>query len=335
MPSESLLDRSLWPLVLTAAAVLVVLSFAKGPLSSSSGAASATGKPLTLWVAGGEATGETETLAHQLAACGELGDKSTTVGLLPGGSVEAVEDFLSNAHGVSGELLLLTSGLLSQVVYDAREPADSETGELGRATARALRSATPLAVIGNDEVSLAVRARSSIDTTAQLLALARGTPSRPLFGIAAEPWLEGSLATVAQAAGVQGTMPFDAERSIREAVVTLDAGETAAVLAPHSSLVGDVRAGRLRELPWPSWRARAPQSWIAIVAPSGLGAGTVGQLRRQASKLCSAGVWHRRLRSDGLSTASERPGTLHGLIDSGLDEATRTQALAAAIVRDY
>jgi hypothetical protein len=333
--SETAFDRSLWAIVLTIAVAIVVFSFARGPLTASDGSAVALARPLTLWVTGGEAAGETEALAQQAAACWQRGSRQANVGVLPGGSVQAVGDFLHRARGASDELLLLTSGTLSEIAYEALRPPGSPAHARAQTTAKQLLEATPVAILGQDTMSVAVRSSSPIRTTAQLLALLRSRPSRPLLGVAAEAWLEGSLATLAQTAGVQGEMPFNAYRSSREAVVSLNAGEADAIIAPHSALAVGLRQGALRQLAWPTPSSPATDGWVAIMAPSGLSAGTVASLRQQAAMLCNGDGWRRRLRRDGLSPANTIPSSLRQLVRGGLDEADHLQALATRLVRDY
>jgi hypothetical protein len=332
--SQTTFDRSLWTIVLTIAVAFVVFSFARGPLTGSDDSATTLAHPLTLWVAGGEAAGETEALAQQAAACWQLGGRQATVGVLPGGSVEAVGDFLYRARGAPDDLLLLTSGTLSEIAYEALRPPGSPARARAQDAARRLLEATPVAVLGVDSMSLAVQSSSSIHTTAQLLALLHSRPFRPLLGVAAEAWLEGSLAMLAQSAGVEGEMPFSAYRSSREAVASLDAGEAEAIVAPHSALVASLRQGTLRQLSWPDTSRVGSRGWVAVLAPSGLNAGAVSALRRQAAKLCHGG-WRERVRQDGLSPARASPASLRDLIHGGLTEAGHMQELASRLVRNY
>lgn len=335
MAGETTFDRSLWTIVLTIAVVVVVFSFARGPLTGSEGPASALARPLTLWVAGGEAAGQTEALAHQAAACWQVAGRHPTVGVLPGGSVEAVGDFLRSTHGASSDLLILSSATLSEIAYEALRPPGSPARARAQAAAQRLLEATPVAVIGADSLSLAVRSSSAIRSTTELLSLLRDGSSHPLLGVAAEAWLEGGLATIAKSAGIQGEMPFDAYRSSREAVVSLSAGEADAIVAPHSALATGVRNGGLRELPWPAAQSDDARGWVAIMAPSGLRPSAVSSLRQQASQLCNGSGWRRELRADGLSPAHAGPRALGSLIRGGLDEAGRLQALTAHVVRNY
>lgn len=321
--------------MLTIVVVLVVFSFARGPLTGSGGTASAFGHPLTLWVTGGESAGEAEALARQAASCWHLGGRDADVNVLSGDSVEAVGDFLHRAHGSPGELLMLTNATLSQIAYEALRPPGSPARARAQAAAQRLLEATPIAVLGRDSMTLAVRSDSFIHTTGQLLGLLRERQSRPVLGVSSEAWLEGSLAALAQSAGVEGTMPFNSYRSSREAVASLATGEAEAVLAPHNALASSLKRGGLRALPWPSTPGASDQGWVAILAPSGLSPSAVAMLRRQASTLCEGGGWRQRLREDGLSPAKTDPASLRHLIRGGLGEANHLQALAKHLVRNY
>src|ERR1700742_1315037 len=103
---ESALGRFLWVVVLTAAVVVVVLSFARQPLFGSDGSLDAFGRPLTLWIAGSGGGGRVETVAQQAASCWQEGGRTASVGVLHGDSAGAVAGFLEHSHGSSDELLL-------------------------------------------------------------------------------------------------------------------------------------------------------------------------------------------------------------------------------------
>jgi hypothetical protein len=332
--SETSFDRSLWTIVLTLVVAIVVFSFAEGPLTASDGPAAASAQPLTLWVASAEANNDAETLARQAAACWQLDGQQANVGVLPGGSVEAVGDFLHHVHGASDDLLMLTSATLSEIAYEALRPPGSPAHARAQQTAQRLLEATPVAVLGEDSTSLAVRSSSPIRTTSQLLSVLRSHSSSPVLGVATEAWLEGSIASLAQSAGVEGEMPFNAYRSSTEAVASLKTGEAEAIVAPHSALLPGLHDEVLRQLAWPVPDA-ASEGWVAIMAPSGLNPSAIALLRRQATQLCSGAGWRRHLRSDGLSPARTSVRALRSLIRNGLSEAGHTQTLATHVVRNY
>jgi tripartite-type tricarboxylate transporter receptor subunit TctC len=191
-----------------------------------------------------------------------------------------------------------------------------------------------VAVLGSDPLVLAVRANSSVHTTAQLLSLLRHPSARPLLGVAQNTWLQGNLAALAQSADLQGQVPYSVYRTSREAVVSLDAGEVEVVVAPHSALRMELHSDRLRELPWPASLGAVPDAWLAIVAPAGLSSAELAALRSQAHHLCG-GTWTEMLRSDGLSPVAPSRLQLEDFLHTDIDEANRLQILATRIVRNY
>ena len=336
MHSESPLDRTLWTVTLAVAVVVVVLSFARQPLLGGDGEASGYSAPLTLWLPASQAGGQAEAVAQQAAACWDSSRRTATVGVLPGSSSTAVVDFLSRTHGTSADLLLVTSTVLSDIAHESIDTPFSEAGENAQRAVRLLARTQPIAVLGVDTLALAVRSSSPIHTTAELLSLMRQDPSRPLLGVAEDTWLQGNLAALAQSANLHGQIPYSAYRSSREAVMSLDAGEVEVVVAPRSALRGDLRSGRLRELPWPGSAGAPPRAWVAVIAPNGLSPAELSTLRDQARRLCAGATWTRLLRGDGLSPAPSSPApALDRFVRDGIGEANRLQGLAARIVRDY
>jgi hypothetical protein len=332
---ESQLDRTLWVIVLAVAVAVVVFSFARQPLLGGESEASGFSPPLTLWIAGPQTGGQAEALAQQVASCWSQAGHPVTVGVLPGSSSTAVADFLDRVHHAPGDLLLITSRTVSDITHDSTRMELSVAGERGQRAARLLQGAPPVAVLAGDRLALAVRSSSPIHGTNQLLALMRRESLRPLLGIAQSTWLEGNLAVLAQYAGLRGQVPYDVFSTSREAVVSLEAGEVEAVIAPHSALHQEASDGRLLELPWPSSSLTAPRSWVAIVAPEGLSSAELATLRGQARHLCSGPTWTRILTGDGLLPQAPSGPALAGFVRRDLGEENRRQELAARIVRDY
>jgi hypothetical protein len=335
MHREAPFDRALWTLALAVAVVVVVLSFARQPLLGGNGQASGFGPPLTLWLPASQAGSQAETVAQQAAACWDGSGRTATVGVLPGSSSSAVVDFLDRAHGIPSDLLLITSSTLSDIAHDGAVGSSSEAGENAQHAVRLLARTRPIAVLGVDALMLAVRASSPIHTTAQLFSLMRQDPSRPLLGAADNTWLQGNLAALAQSAALHGQIPYNAYRTSREAVVSLDAGEVEVVVAPQSALRNELHSGRLRELRWPTTDGAPPRAWIAVIAPTGLSPAELSTLRYQARRLCTGATWTRLLRSDGFMPISPSAQALGGFMREGIGEANRLQSLAAHIVRDY
>jgi hypothetical protein len=335
MRQESRLDRTLWTIVLVVAVAVVVVSFARRPLLGGDSVASGFSPPLTLWLAGSQSGGQAEAVAQQAATCWERAGRPASVGVLPGSSSQAVGDFLDRAHSAPGDLLMITSATLSDIAHAGASAPFSAAGESAQRTARLLTGAAPVAVLASDGLTLAVRATSSVRSTAELLSLMRREAARPLLGVAESTWLQGNLASLAQSAGLHGQVPYSVFRSSREAVMSLDAGEVEVIVAPHSELRDQLRDHRLRALPWPGSRRTTPRAWVAVIAPAGIGRAELAALRAQARHLCAGPTWTRMLRGDGMSSTTASKPQLADFVRDDLGEATRLQTLAAHIVRDY
>jgi hypothetical protein len=330
------LSRYLWTVVLTVAVVVVVVNFASRPLSGGEGEASVFSPPITLWVTGAEADGRAAVVAAQAASCWAPSGRSADVGVLPGESSTAVVDFLERIHNSASDLLLITSNTLAEIAHEqSDELLPEEARETAQQAVRLLRQAHLVAVLASDPLALAVRAHSPIHSISQLLALIRRAPPRPLFDVAADAWLRGSLAALVQSAGLHGEVPYGVFGSSREALASLDSSANEIVVAPHSAIRAELDDGRLRELPWPAFAGAAPRAWVAVIGASGLDGIEVAALRSQARVLCGAATWARLVRRDGLSPV--RPGSvrLWSFVREGIDEAGRLQALATRIMRDY
>jgi tripartite-type tricarboxylate transporter receptor subunit TctC len=331
---ESQLGRFLWTALLTGVVVVVVLSFARQPLSGGDGQAAGFGRAVTLWVAGGEAGGLAEAVAQQAAGCWVSDGHTAQVGTLSGSSSAAVAGFLTREHGAAEDLLVITSTTLSDIAHDRSVAAPlTEPHEHAQVANRLLANTAPIAVLGSDPLVLAVHAGSAIRTDAELLAQIRRASSPALLGVASDTWLQDNLAALVHGAGLHRELPYTVFGSSREALVSLEAGEIEAVLAPANAIRSQLRGGRLRELPWPSWSGAAPRAWVAIVGPAGLSAGTIATLRSQASRLCAGAAWSELLRGDGLSPAPLSAARLEDFVRASVGETDRLQALAAHIVR--
>lgn len=333
MTDESLFSRGLWTLVLTAAVIVVVFSYARHPLLATDGAPVGFAPSLVLWVTGDEANGQASVLAAQAASrFGESG-QPTTVGVLHGDSSSAVIDFLSRAR--QKQLMILSSGTLAGIVRDRSDYLlPEEVREHARTAVRLLSRAKPIAVLAADPLGLAVRAGSPIQTAGQVLSLLHHSPSRPVFDVAADAWLQDNMAELVQAAGLRGAIPYGVFGSSQQAVASLDAGEDGVAVAPRSMFDDQVARGRLRALGWPPSGTSEPRSWIAILSTAGLGADRVSSLRRQAGRLDSSPGWRLLLVKHGLIPAKTAPRALDGFLRVSLGEAARLQALANAVMRE-
>jgi hypothetical protein len=328
---ESPLGRLLWTVLLTIVVVVVVFNFARQPLSGGDGQAAGFVHPVTLWVAGGASSGLAEVVAQQAAGCWEGDGHMAQAAEIPGSSSTAVAGFLTRVYDKPEDLLVITSTTLSDIAHDRGAAAFSEPHERAQTAARLLTDAAPIAVLGSDPLVLAVRSGSAIHTDAQLLAQMRVTTTRPLIGVARDSWLQDNLAALVNGSGLARKLPYAVYGSSHEAITSLEAGEVEVVLAPANA----IHAGRLRELPWPSWSGGPPRAWVAIVGGPGLSARTVARLRARARSLCSGAGWTQLLHGDGLSPMTLGTGQLARFVRTGVRETDRLQTIATHIVRDY
>lgn len=334
MQEESKLVRSLWAILLSVVVAIVIFSFARRPLLGGDGEASGFSRPLTLWVAGAEG-GQAQATARQLAGCWEMRGRPVTVGVLPGGASSSVVDFLERVHDTPDELLLITSSTLADIARDRQDQLVSEPRERAQQAVRLLAGAAPIAVLGGERLALAVRADSPVRSSSELLSAHTGQPSPPLFGVAEDTWLEGNLAALVNRSDLHGELPYRVFTSSRSAVLSLSAGEVQAVLAPYDAIGQDVRARRLRELPWPRAAGETPRAWAAIVAPNGLSAAAIRTLREQTGGLCTGADRRRLLRKDGIAQIAAATVGLEGFVSEGVREASRRQTLVQRIMRAY
>ncbi len=332
MQRESDLGRILWTVVLLAVIALVVANFAQGPLLGGDGDASGFAQPLTLWVASTDPSDEAERVVQQAASRWDTPTRLASAEVLPGGSVEGVLSFLDRIHGDPRDLLVVSSTTLADIAYDRAQPQLSEVSRRARQAARLLRSAPPIAVVSADALLLAVPRDSPLKDI-QGLSSADFQPATPMFSVADDSWETSNLASLVERYGLTGRIPYSAVSSPRDAVVDTNAGRASVVLAPRSEIRRELRAGRMRRLPWPRGQGSAPETWIAIMGSTGLSPSRVASLRIEAHKLYDSPVWHDELRRDGLSPVSLSAAALRGFINTKLSEAEHLQGTAARVVR--
>jgi hypothetical protein len=323
-------------LVLTIAVIVVVVSFAHQPLFGSDGNAAAFGQPLTLWMAGSGAGERAAVVAEQAASCWDLKGRAAGVGVLPGGSASAVAHFFARVHGESDELLVITSTTLADIAHERGNAVGSEEDrERAQRAANLLAGAAPVAVLASDPLEFAVRADSPVRKTAQVLSLMRQWTAGPLFDVSANAWLRGNLASLVLLAGLRGEVPYGVFDSSSEALASLGAGQGEVALAPRSAIRQEMHADKLRELPWPAPAGLGPRAWVAVLAPAGISASELANLRAQAHSLCAGAVWARLLRTDGLAPAPSASVPLGRFVRIGMGDSSQLQTLAAKVMRDY
>jgi hypothetical protein len=333
MRRESELGRILWCLVLIGTLAVVVASFLQRPLFGEDGEASGFAQPMTLWVASADFADEAQRVIEQATSRWDTPTRIASAEVLPGGSVAGVTSFLARVHDNPDELLVISSSTLADVAHDRAAPRASEVGMQARYAAALLERAPVIAVVCTDPLLLAVPRDSPLHSL-QGLSTDGMAGSTPLFSVAQESWETANLAALVERYGLTGRIPYSVASSAHAAVTATETGQASVVLAPRSEIRGQLRAGRMRQLPWPADRGSAPQSWIAILGPTGLSAAQLQYLRARARELYSGSAWATVLRADGLSPASSAPAALARFVNTNLARAIALQGTAARLVHE-
>jgi hypothetical protein len=307
------LARAMWPALLLAILAFVVLDFIEHPfLGAASDAAVTPQAHLTLWLAQAEASSETGAAVAETAGSLLLYGKPATVGVLQGGSSQAVSGFLGQRRA-PGQLLAVSSNTLADLAQE-RSGVLFGGDPLRAARAQALLArAIGIGVLSVDSLCIAVPVSSPVRDAGELLSEVRRSAQSHVFAITGDSWAADNLAALVKEAGVEGVVPYRVFPSAEDAALALSAGSAGVILAPRRALAGDVRAHRLRMLAWPAsagpegrrgaggW---VPQAFLELLAPPGTPARRVGALRRQVRALAANTVWRRLLRSGGQASAS-------------------------------
>jgi putative tricarboxylic transport membrane protein len=333
MQRESDAGRVLWTLILVVVIGLVIASFAQRPLLGGDGEAAGFTPRVTLWVASANPSDEAERVVQQAASRWDTRTRASSAEVLPGGSVDGVASFLDRIHGNPSDLLVISSTTIADVAHDSALPALSDAGLRARRVAELLHSAPPIAVLSADPLLLAVPRDSPLKDV-QALSADTGQSSTPLFSVADDSWETSNLATLVERYGLTGRIPYGVFSSSREAVIDTESGQASVVLAPRSEIRGELRAGKMRQLPWPGDQGAPPETWIAILGATGLSSTQVARLRGEARRLYESPAWRQTLRGDGLSPVSLSTARLRDFVQGNLGQATRLQNIAARVVHE-
>jgi hypothetical protein len=284
--------RALWPVLLAAVVAFVVVDFVRHPVLGTVSEA-APEAHLTLWLPQTEVSGETGGTVHELAGSLLLFGRPAAVGVLAGGSSLAVTSFLGSPQG-TGQLLAVSSETLADL---AQERASALIGDDPLRAARAqrlLERAIPVGVIEQEPMTVAVPASSPTASVRALMSDLRASPDAHLFAITDDSWAADNLAVLVSEAGVDGLVPYRVFPSAQDASLSLAAGSADVILAPHGTLLPDIRAGRLRTLPWPVGRSPLPRTWVELLAAPGTPTQQVSAVRRQLRALVESSAWRGR-----------------------------------------
>ena len=302
MKRESRLGRALWLAFLVLLGGYVVADFVRSPFTAPKGSAAVRGAAVTIWVPAGEAGDESGAVLTEAAAGLDLGDHTTVVKSISGGSAQALISFLSRRHGGRGQVLALTSTTLADLAHDRHEtlvPGAAEEAALARAL---LRRAKPIGMLASNPVEVAVERGSPIRNDSELVASLRAAPGEQLFGIDDDTFSRDQLAAFVAGAGADGEVHFSVFQASSEAGQAIVTGTAQTVLVPRPALLGS----GLRKLGWPLGGPR-PRAWVALVARPSTGAAELGRLRAWVAALQGEPHWRAHLRAEGRLPAD--PGT--------------------------
>lgn len=321
--------------MLLAVAVYVVLDFIDHPFEGTFSIAAATPEAhLTLWLAQTESSAATTAIAHDAADELLLYGQPATSGTLSGGASRAIVDFLSHPRS-SEELLAVSSNTVADL---AQERISSLVGEepLQAALAQRLLShATPLGVLSDEPLAIAVPPDSPIQSLSELTAQMRAYPQELVFATTDDNWSADNLAELVSETGVEGVVPYRVYPSAEGAALALSSGEADVLLGPSGQITSEARAGRLRMLGWPSALGAPPHFWVELLAAPGTSPVRVRNLRHQLSALIAGAPWHELLRTQGyLAPTHPYSGAgLFSFLPARMARAARLREIALRVER--
>jgi tripartite-type tricarboxylate transporter receptor subunit TctC len=221
----------------------------------------------------------------------------------PGASSSIGSDFVAKGPK-DGSVLLLNSSTL--VTAAATMPKTTPYD--------VLTAFAPVAMIGQGPMLLAVSASTSIKSVADLVAVARAKPGVLTYGTAGE----GSIAHMSsemlnEAARVRMLhIPY---KGAAPALLDLAGGQIDMMISNYSSLVGQIKAGRVRPIgvtsrqPSPSFPDLPPlgsvapgfsaEIWVVVFAPAGTPAAVVQRLNREINEVARIQEVRTLLEADG------------------------------------
>ncbi|MCL2769647.1 MAG: hypothetical protein FWD42_06000 [Solirubrobacterales bacterium] len=322
--------RLAWAITLAVAVALVIANFAQQPLLGNDGEASGSQQPITLWVASADPSAEAQHVVQQAASRWDTPTRAASAEVLPGGSLEGVARFLERVRGDPRALLVLSSSTLAEIAWARARAPDSETSLRAQGVTGLLERAPVIAVVAADPLLLAVPRDSPLRSLQGLSSAAERSLATPFFSVAQDRFQTSNLAALVARYGLSGRIPYSVAASAHEAILDTEFGHASVALAPRSEIGAELRAGRMRALPWPRGQGRTPESWIAILGPTGLSPSQVASLRAQARRLYGGAAWDAVVRGDGLAPVSLGRAALGGFVAQRL---ARTILLERAAAR--
>jgi ABC-type amino acid transport substrate-binding protein len=318
---DPLVKRALWPALVLIVLACVVLNFVQHPfLGVPSDAAVSAESHLTLWLAETEASGDAAAVVRETADSLLLYGRPATVGVLPGGSSQAVVQFFSQPQPAD-ELLAVSSETIADLAQERGSALIGDDPIRAALAQRLLARAAPVALLSREPLTIAVAPGSPLHSAEDLLRGLHEAPQSHVFAIADGGWPAGNLAALVEQAGVGGVVPYRVFPSSEEASLALTAGSADVLLAPRGAIEAELRAHTLRALGWPAAAGPVPGAWIELLAAPGTPPARVAGVRRQLLDLSRNPTWSAQLRRGG-----EHPAL-------GLDRAGLSRFLPAQMAR--
>jgi tripartite-type tricarboxylate transporter receptor subunit TctC len=226
-------------------------------------------------------------------------------------------------------LLLTSSTFVTTAATQAKLPYDPIAGFV------------PVAMVAEGPLLVAVPASMPIKSGAELLAAARAKPGALNYGTAGV----GSVAHLATellngAANVQMThVPY---KGAANALLDLAAGQINVMISNYSSIVPQIKAGKVRPIavtsakPSPAFPDLAPLSqavpgyaieiWVTVFAPAGTPMSLVERLNREINQISASPELRTFLDPDGAQPVALAPAAVAGRVKEDLAQLKRIAA---------
>ena len=222
-----------------------------------------------------------------------------------------------------GSVLLLTSStFLTAAATQPRLPYDP------------LAAFSPVAMVGQGPLLLAVSSATGIKSAAELVAAARAKPGMLTYGTAGL----GSIAHMATEMFSDGArlqlrhVPY---KGAANALMDMAGGQIDLMISNYSSLAPQIKAGRVRALAVTSRQANAAYPelpplgsvapgfaaniWVSVLAPAGTPAALVQRLNREINAVAATPEVRALLESDGAQPTTLTPVELSQTLREELD----------------
>ena len=238
-------------------------------------------------------------------------------------------DAVAKAPADGSHLLLTSSTFLTTAATQARLPYDP------------IAAFTPVAMVAEGPMLLAVPADKPIRTPADLVAAAKARPGALNYGTAGV----GSIAHLATellngAAGMQTThVPY---KGAGPALIDLAAGQIDLMISNYSSLVPQMKSGKVRAIavtsarPSPAFPDLPPiaaavpgygiEIWVTVFAPAGMPAALVERLNKEINEISASPELRTFLDPDGAQPVALKPAAIAERMKQDLAQLKRIAA---------